>query len=126
MFEANKIRNYPSGSANDVVIFAIAIGQPDSSNPQSSLDANAKCLLARIANDPNSISNCSNIFTTTVDGDTHADLVENWPPCGITPCIDQTQEKGKVFTVDVNGDVQAQLKTIFAEVALLLKLRLTI
>jgi hypothetical protein len=126
MFEANKIRNYGLNGGKDVVIFAIAIGKDTyATDPQSSLDANAKCMLARITNDPNSISNCNNIFTTTVDGDTHADLIENWP-CGSGPCIDSTQEKGKVFTVDVNGNVQTQLQAIFAEVAAILKLRLTI
>ena len=128
MYEANKIRNY---GGQNVVIFAIAIGTdlgPNAAKPQESLDANAKCLLARIANDPTTIDICKSPvpITTTVDDDTHADLVEGWPPCGITPCIDQSQEQGKVFTVDVNGDVQAQLKLIFAEVAAILKLRLTI
>jgi len=130
MFEANKIRNYGlPGGGKDVVIFAIAIGKDTSTtDPQGSLDANAMCLLARIANDPTTIDICKSPvpITTTVDGDTHADLIENWPLCGTTPCIDNTQEKGKVFTVNVNGDVQAQLKAIFAEVAAILKLRLTI
>jgi hypothetical protein len=62
-----------------------------------------------------------------VDGDTHADLTENWPLCMVgPPCIDASQQPGKVFTVDVNGNVADQLKAIFKEVALLLKLRLTV
>lgn len=131
MFEANKIRNYGLSGGNDVIIFAIAIGEdlgPTTTNPQSSLDENAKCLLARIANDPDTINICNSVYTTTADNDTHSDLLENWPTCatGSPPCIDNTQQAGQVFTVDLNGNVAAQLEAIFNEVAALLKLRLTI
>ncbi|MFQ5684290.1 MAG: VWA domain-containing protein [Candidatus Binatia bacterium] len=107
----------------DVVIFAIAIGDDKLSlRPDSRLDANAKCLLALIANDPGTVFNCANV-TTTNDGDTHPDL----SPCQSDPtsCIDATQQQGKVFTVDLTGDVTAQLQAIFNEIAISLKLRLT-
>jgi hypothetical protein len=68
---------------------------------------------------------CSNVFTTTVDGDTHADLVEAWS-CGTRPCIDSTQEKGKVYIVDATGTVTQQLTLIFQEIASILKLRLVL
>jgi hypothetical protein len=120
--QANTLRTL---GGNNVVIFVIAIGLADLSSPQGSLDANAKCLLARIANDPVAISNCSSVFTTQVDGDPHSDLIQNWP-CGAGPCIDNAQQRGQVFTIDQNGNVQAQLQDVFNTVAALLKLRLTI
>jgi hypothetical protein len=142
MYEANKIRNCGAnnsacsgGAAHDVIFFAIAIGQNTAStDPQSSLDANAKCMLARMANATDILNAntgvietmntvCGNVFTTTVDGDTHADLLEAWP-CGSGPCIDTTQEKGKVYIVDVSGNVSQQLDLIFQEIAAILKLRL--
>ncbi len=128
MFEANKIRNYGYAGGKDVLVFAIAIGNdlgPGAPNPQSSMDENAKCLLARIANDPGTINNCNSVYTTTVDGDTHLDLTENWP-CGTGPCIDATQQRGKVYVVSVSGSVVSGLDTAFNEIAALLKLRLTI
>jgi Flp pilus assembly protein TadG len=146
MYEANQMRNCGRNNSacndgaaeHDVVFFAIAIGRDTSTtDPQSSLDANAKCMLARMAN-ANDILNaatgivetmntvCGNVFTTTaVDGDTHADLLEAWP-CGTGPCIDTTQQKGKVYTIDVNGDVEAQLQQVFNEIAAILKLRLVL
>ena len=33
-------------------------------------------------------------------------------------------QKGKVFTIDLNGDVQTQLQNVFNEIAAILKLRL--
>jgi hypothetical protein len=51
--------------------------------------------------------------------------VEGWP-CGSGPCIDPTQQKGKVYTIDVTGDVNAQLDTVFNEIAAILKLRLVL
>ena len=125
LFEANEIRRLDADGdgVGDVVIFAIAIGKPEPDSPQSSLDANAKCLLARIANDPSTISECNNVFKTK-DEDTHLDLKENWP-CAGGPCIDETQQRGRVFTVDLT-DVEEQLKAIFEQIAALLKLRLTI
>ena len=64
------------------------------------------------------------MFTTAaVDGDTHLDLLQSWP-CGAGPCIDTTQEKGKVYIVDVTGNVAQQLNLIFQEIAWILKLRL--
>jgi hypothetical protein len=128
MFEANTIRNYGFAGGKDVVVFVIAIGQdlgPGTSNPQSSLDENAKCMLARIANDPGTIGMCNSRYTTTADGDTHADLTQNWP-CATGPCTDSSQQQGRVFTVDVSGNVTAQLNDVFNTVAALLKLRLTI
>lgn len=142
MHEANLLRNCGfnnsacSGSgAHDVVVFAIAIGRPEPNSPQQSMDDNAKCLLARVAN-ATDIQNaatgvvqtingvCANQITT-MDDDTHADLNEGWS-CGAGPCIDSTQEKGKVFVIDVNGNVTAQLTQVFNEIASLLKLRLVL
>lgn len=127
MAKANEIRalDGDGDGKGDVVIFAIAIGKPEPDSPQSSLDANAKCLLARIANDPSTISECNNVPVPTIDGDMHSDLLESWP-CASSPCIDETQQRGKVFTVDLNGNVRDQLKAIFEQIAALLKLRLTI
>lgn len=118
--EADTIRNLASKS---VLIYVVAIGKVD---PVwgNSLDANSKCLLGRIANDPNTVgANCPNIFTTG-DGDTYPDL----QPCKADPtsCIDNTQQKGRMFTIDLTGNVQQQLNAVFDEIALLLKLRLTI
>jgi hypothetical protein len=81
-------------------------------------------LLGRIANDPNTVgATCPNVFTTG-DGDTYPDLL----PCKANPtsCIDTTQQKGRMFTIDLTGNVQQQLNAVFDEIALLLKLRLTI
>jgi hypothetical protein len=140
MFEGNRIRNCGFGNSacgaggnHDIVIFVIAIGRKDLANPQQSMDENAKCLLGRIANATDIMNaatgtmetmaaNCNAKFTTN-DNDTHADLVEGWP-CGTGPCIDSTQEKGRVYMIDSNGNVQTQLQTVFDEIAKLLKLRL--
>lgn len=119
--EANTIRNLASKS---VLIYVIAVGRPESA-VGNSLDDNAKCLLGRIANDPNTVNaSCPSVATTLNDGDTYPDLL----PCKLDPtsCIDNMQQKGKMFTVDLNGNVQAQLDAVFNEVALLLKLRLTL
>lgn len=142
MYEANQIRNCgygnsacAAGGAHDIVFFAIAIGQVEPNNPQASLDNNAKCMLARMANATDilhvatqaveSITTvCANPITT-IDGDTHADLVQSWP-CGTGPCIDATQEKGKVFIVDQGGNVTQQLTVVFQEIASILKLRLVL
>jgi hypothetical protein len=143
MEEANSIRNCGvnnaacagGGAEHDVVFFAIAIGQPDADNPQSSLDSNAKCLLARMANATDILhartgvtesltTVCSNI-STTLDGDTHQDLLQQWP-CGSGPCIDPDQQKGRVYIVDLSGDVTQQLTQIFNEIAAILKLRLVL
>jgi hypothetical protein len=141
MYEANRIRNCGytnsscgSGGAHDIQVFVIAIGKPEPTNPQGSLDANAKCMLSRIANATDILNaatgvvetmtaNCSATFMTN-DNDTHADLLEGWPCGGAGPCIDTTQQKGKVYTVDMNGNVNAQLNVVFQEIAQLLKLKL--
>jgi hypothetical protein len=143
MHEANEIRKCgynnsacTAGGAHDVLIFAILIGTPNPNDPQSSADRNAKCLLSRIANatevlntGTNTIETLSTVCRspadTTMDEDTHADLQQQWP-CGTGPCIDTTQEKGKVYIVDQNGNIQAQLQQVFAEIAAILKLRLTL
>ena len=144
MYEANQIRNCgfgnsacTAGGAHDIVFFAIAIGQDThTSSPQNSLDANAKCMLARMSNATDIVNAatgvtetlttvCNAKFTTTVDGDTHNDLIEAWP-CATGPCIDATQEKGKVYIVDVTGNVTDQLNLIFQEIASILKLRLVL
>lgn len=143
MYEANQIRNCgygnhtcTAGGAHDVVFFAIAIGEADANKPQDSLDANAKCMLARMANATDIVTVatgvtetitavCNAKFTTAVDGDTHDDLVEAWP-CGTGPCIDSSQEKGKVFIVTLTGNVTQQLTAVFQEIAAILKLRLVL
>jgi hypothetical protein len=143
MHEANQIRNcgYGNGAcaangAHDVLVFAILIGTVTPNDPQSSADRNAKCLLSRIANATEVLNTgdnskehlttvCRSPADTTIDGDTHADLQEGWP-CAVGPCIDTTQEKGKVYIVDQNGDIQAQLQQVFTEIAAILKLRLTL
>ena len=143
MNEANLTRNCgfgnsacASGGAHDIVFFTILIGQPTPNDPQSSADNNAKCLLARISNANQIIHAATGVIetltsvctnpTTSIDQDNHADLNQNWPPCGTTPCIDSTQETGRVYIVDVNGNVQTQLQSVFDEIAKLLKLRLVI
>ncbi len=143
MHEANILRNCgynndacsPAGN-HDVLVFAIGIGSIDLKQPNFSFDRNAKCLLARIAN-ANDILNtgnnttdtintvCANPPVTTGDGDTWPDLHQGWP-CASGPCIDGSQQKGKVYVVDMKGDVEAQLRQVFNEVASILKLRLTI
>ncbi len=67
----------------------------------------------------------NNVFSTTVDGDTHADLVDAWP-CGTRTLLDATQEKGKVFIIDESGNVTQQLTAVFNEIAAILKLRLVL
>jgi hypothetical protein len=140
MYEANVTRNCGfgnsacgTGGAHDIVIYSIVIGTSLPNDPQNSVDANAKCLLARVANATDilnaatgvveSLTNVCNTIYSTVDGDTHADLLESWP-CAAGPCIDSTQEKGKVYIIDMNGNVAAQLTLVFQEIASLLKLRL--
>jgi hypothetical protein len=141
MYEANLIRNCGlnnsacnSAGEHDVVFFAIAIGRVENSNPQGSLDDNAKCLLARMSNADDILDAatgvvrklaavCNNVFETS-DDDTHADLKVGCP--GGVCTVDSTQEKGKVFTVDMNGNVTAQLNLVFQEIAALLKLRLVL
>jgi hypothetical protein len=144
MYEANVLRNCGTGNsscsaggAHDVLVFAIGIGAINNSQPNASFDKHAKCLLSRIAN-ANDILNtgtntletmrsvCTNPQTPPAysDGDTYADLRDG---CGSAPCvIDSTQEKGKVYIVDTNGNVPAQLQQVFNEIAALLKLRLTL
>jgi hypothetical protein len=121
--EAHQIRELGGGS---VVIFAIAIGEPTNPDATAKLDANARCLLAQIANDEALIESpsgsrgsgsCASVYETP-DGDQHDDL---------TPAaFDPSQQEGKVFEVDLDGDVEAQLQLIFNQIAALLKLRLTI
>jgi hypothetical protein len=129
--EANQIRNL--GSGKDVLIFAIAIGEPTNADATARLDANSRCLLAQIANDGDLIENpsldpatgsCAAVYAVN-DGDNHSDLGQT-TPAGTPPTFNPNQQKGKVFTVDLKGDVQAQLQVIFNEIANLLKLRLTI
>jgi len=144
MHEANLTRNCgfnnsacSSGGAHDIVFFTILIGKETPNDPQSSADKNAKCLLARISNADQIIqaangvietltSVCTGPMITTIDGDTHFDLTQGFPACGTPPCIDSTQEKGRVYIIDSNGNVQTQLQAVFDEIAKLLKLRLVI
>jgi hypothetical protein len=143
MYEADLIRNCgynnsgcSSGGDHDVLVFAIGIGQVVPSDPSGSFDRNARCLLARIANatdiantGPGTIDSintvCANPPDRLIDGDTYLDLQNSWP-CGAGPCINSTQEKGKVYIVDPRGNVEAQMQQVFNEIAAILKLRLTI
>jgi hypothetical protein len=60
------------------------------------------------------------------DNDTYLELRSDWPLCPITPCINNTQKKGKVYVVDQTGNIEAQLKQVFDEISAILKLRLTV
>jgi hypothetical protein len=123
------------GSGN-VIIFVIAIGHPTLSNDATArLDANARCLLAQIANEKalieststnNATGSCAAVYNVG-DGDNHGDLKVTTPAPGGTPAaFNPAHQQGKVFTVDLSGNVQTQLQNIFAQIAALLKLRLTI
>jgi hypothetical protein len=68
---------------------------------------------------------CSTPPTTYTDGDAYAELQDSWP-CGTGPCINTAQEKGKVYIIDQNQDLQSQLQKVFNEIAAILKLRLTL
>ena len=144
LYEADLIRNCGAGNAScaaggehDVLFFAIGIGQDTSGlNPNQRFDKYAKCMLLRAANGTellntgnNSLESINTICTppppTYSDGDTYADLRNHWPSC-TGPCINSTQEKGKVYFVDQTGNVQAQMQQVFNEIAALLKLRLTL
>ena len=122
--EARQIREL---GGKNVIVFAIAIGPTTHPDATARLDANSRCLLAAIANDKTMLEDLStnpgtgscNAINTTPDGDDHSDLTG-----GNKPVFDPTQQRGKVYTVDLNGDVQAQLQVIFNEIAALLKLRL--
>ena len=148
MYEADLIRNCGAGNAacaaagsHDVLVFAIGIGvelpgSPSPSLANASFDKHAKCMLLRAANGTdllntgnNTVESINTLCTppppTYNDNDTYAELRTDWP-CGTGPCINSTQEKGKVYFVDQTGDVQAQMQQVFAEIAAILKLRLTL
>jgi Putative Flp pilus-assembly TadE/G-like/von Willebrand factor type A domain len=126
--EARQIREL--GDKN-VIIFVIAIGPTTHPDATARLDANARCLLSAIANDQTMLENpsadpgtgsCNAIpGYTTPDGDDHSDLKG-----ANKPIFNPDHQRGKVYTVDLNGDVQTQLQVIFNEIAALLKLRLVI
>jgi Flp pilus assembly protein TadG len=144
MYEADLIRNCGANNAacaaagaHDVLVFAIGIGQDTAGlNPNQRFDKYAKCMLLRAANG-SELLNTGNQTTESIntictpppptysDNDTYAELRNSWP-CGTGPCINSTQEKGKVYFVDQTGNVQAQLQQVFAEIAAILKLRLTL
>ncbi len=142
MYEADLLRNCGfnnSGCAaagdHDVLVFAIGIGQV-TGTANTSFDKHARCMLARIANATDILNTGNNTVQTIntvctppppsyADNDSYAELRNFWP-CGAGPCINSTQEKGKVYFVDQTGDVEAQMKQVFAEIAAILKLRLTI
>lgn len=128
--EAHQIRELGGGN---VVIFAIGIGEPTNPDATAKFDANARCLLAQIANDKALIESlstskqdgsCAAVYKTD-DGDPH-DGLKISTPAGTPPTFNPSQQEGKVYEVDLNGDVQAQLQLIFNQIAALLKLRLTI
>jgi hypothetical protein len=127
---ANALRALGSGN---LIIFVIAIGEPDTGQPTWSLDANARCLLGLIANDRDIIEDLSSNQNTgscaaihpTSDGDTHDDL-KNTTPGGTLRAFNSNQQQGNLYTVNFNQAVTPQLQKIFAEIAALLKLRLTV
>lgn len=128
--EAYKIRALAGGN---VLIFVIGIGEPTNPDATARLDANSRCLLAQIANDQKLIEDpstnqasgsCAAVYAVN-DGDNHSDLIQS-TPAGTPPTFNPSHQKGKVFTVDLKGDVQQQLQLIFNEIAALLKLRLTV
>lgn len=128
--EANGIRNLGGGN---VLIFAIAIGEPTNADATARLDANSRCLLAQIANDKKTIEDpststasgsCAAVYAVN-DGDNHQDLTQT-TPAGTPAAFNPNQQAGKVYTVDLKGDVQAQLQVIFNEIAAVLKLRLVL
>ena len=144
MYEADLIRNCGASNAacaaagaHDVLFFAIGIGQDTAGlNPNQRFDKYAKCMLLRAANGTellntgnNTLESINTICTppppTYSDNDTYAELRNFWP-CGAGPCIDSTQEKGKVYFVDQTGNVQAQMQQVFKDIAATLKLRLTL
>jgi hypothetical protein len=122
--EARQIKELGGRNA---VIFAIAIGPATHADATARLDANSRCLLAAITNDKDTIEDPStdqgsgscNAVYSTPDQDPHNDLSGAGKPV-----FNANHQKGKVFTVDLNGDVQAQLQNIFNEIAAILKLRL--
>jgi hypothetical protein len=124
--EARQIKELGGGNA---VIFAIAIGPPTHNDATARLDANARCLLAAIANDKVLIEDTStdpqsgscNAVYSTPDQDPHNDLTGAGKPV-----FNTNHQKGKVFTIDLNGDVQTQLQMVFNEIAAILKLRLVL
>jgi hypothetical protein len=126
--EARQIKELGGGNA---VIFAIAIGPATDPDTTARLDANSRCLLAAIANDQTMLEDTSTDPGTgscnaipgyiTPDGDDHSDLTG-----ANKPTFNSNHQKGKVFTVDLNGDVQSQLQIIFNEIAAILKLRLVL
>ena len=143
MYEADLIRNCGAGNAacaaagaHDVLVFAIGIGSVVASPANASFDKHAKCMLLRAANGTdllntgnNTVESINTVCTppppSYADSDTYAELRTDWP-CGTGPCINSTQEKGKVYFVDQTGNVQAQMQQVFAEIAAILKLRLTL
>ena len=71
----------------NVLIFAIAIGEPTNPDATARLDANSRCLLAPIANDKKTIQDpstgtasgsCAANYTL-IDGDNHRDLTAGNP-----------------------------------------------
>jgi hypothetical protein len=124
--EARQIKELGGGNA---IIFAIAIGPPTHNDATARLDANARCLLAAIANDKALIEDTStdpqsgscNAVYPTPDQDPHGDLTG-----GGKPVFNANHQKGKVFIIDLNGDVQTQLQTVFNEIVAILKLRLVL
>jgi hypothetical protein len=150
MYEADQIRNCGfnnsacagGSAAHDVLVFAIGIGQFVANSANQSFDKHAKCMLMRIANATELLNTGNNTLETMntnctppppsyPDHDTYAELRADWPTalpsvCPVTPCINSSQEKGKVYFVDQNGNVSAQLQQVFAEIAAILKLRLTL
>lgn len=63
---------------------------------------------------------CNAVYPTP-DQDPHSDLTGAG-----RPVFNPNHQKGKVYTIDLNGDVQTQLQTVFNEIAAVLKLRLVL
>ena len=118
MYEADLIRNCGAGNAacagagaHDVLVFAIGIGEDNDtlSRMRASINTPSACFCAHsqrtdlLNTGNNTIESINTVCTppppTYGDNDTYADLLNGWP-CGTGPCINTTQEKGKVYIVD--------------------------
>jgi len=135
--EAYQLRALGGGN---LIVFVIGIGPSNASvTPDARLDANARCLLGSIANDPDVITDpstnnftggCAGVYQTGSAGndlDPHADLRQ--ATAGGTPFgVISGQLNGNLYTVDFTdpAGVTPQLQNIFGQIAAILKLRLTI
>ena len=144
MYEANLLRNCGTGNSScsaggthDVLVFAIGIGAI-SSTPNASFDKHAQvsavahCECKRHIEYGNKhLGNHGFRLHKSSDSAEYSATTTPMRIFGMVGSrrlyvIDATQEKGKVYIVDTNGNVPAQLQQVFNEIAALLKLRLTL